>query len=373
MIHLDHAATSFPKAPGVADAVARWYAEVGVSPDRGDGDACRIAAAEVAAARRGVASLCGVVPEQVAFTSGTTESLHLLFTAVLRAGDRVVTTAAEHSSVVRPLVAMRETLGLALDVVPVDATGTVDATRLADAVAAAPCRLLVVTHASNVTGAVQPVGPALTAARAAGALSIVDAAQTIGMVDVPAGTDFVVGSAHKSLLGPPGLGFVAAREPFPLVPPKPGGSGSSTALEAHPDRWPTVLESGTPNTPALFGLAAALRHHHAVDPAAELARALGAIDALAEALLERVPAARLLRPSPGAPRLPILSFVLPDLDPAEAGMLLASAGIQVRTGFHCAPWVHRALGTTQAGTIRVSVGPNVPPTDVLEVATVLAP
>jgi cysteine desulfurase/selenocysteine lyase len=373
IVYLDHAATSWPKPPEVAAAVARWYAEVGVSAGRGDSDLCRIAAREVDAARRQLGALCGVPPARVAFTSGATESSNLFLRAFLRPGDRVVTTAAEHSAIARPLLALVAERGIALEIVAVDRLGYVDAVAVAAALDRAPTRLFAVNHASNVTGAVQDVSALTNLAHARGCAVMVDASQSLGLVPVgDLGADVVIGSAHKSLLGPPGLGFLAARPPIEFAPAKQGGTGSSRALAEQPRDWPGGFEAGTPNTPAIFGLAAALRWSTAQDRAACLARELQVIDAVREDLRRRLAdRVRIVSPVTGA-RLPVLSFTLADLDPAEAGVLLADAGIHVRTGFHCAPWIHAALGTEAAGTIRVSVGPFVSAAEALQVARVLA-
>jgi selenocysteine lyase/cysteine desulfurase len=353
-VYLDHAATSWPKPPEVAAAVARWYAEVGVSEGRGDGSRCRIARDEVAFVRRRLGEACGVPAARVAFVSGATEGLNLTLRALLRPGARVLTTAFEHSSVVRPLKALEGPLGLALTVLGPDADGGIPAAAVVDAVQRVRPDLLVFTHASNVTGAVVDAAAWCAAARAVGCASVVDASQTAGWLPLDVGADVVVASAHKALLGPPGLGFVAAGPGVELLPQKQGGTGNSIALERHPVGWPTAFEAGTPNTPAVFGLAAALRwaDHHPAD--ARLAAALAAVDALVAGLAE-LAEVHIHRPPPG-PRVPVLSFSHRRCDPVELGLILDAAGCHVRTGHHCAPWIHRHLGTEATGTIRVSPG-----------------
>lgn len=369
-IHLDHAATSWPKAPGVVDAVLRWHRELGVSADRGDSGACRAVAAEVDAARTGLARLLGVSAARCAFTSGATESINLFLRAFLRDGDRVLTTAIEHSSVARPLVALRRARRLDLEVVGCDDAGRVDPQRMIDAMTAAPPRLVALNHASNVTGAVVDATPIVAAAHACGAHVLLDASQTVGSIPVAVGADAIAGSTHKSLLGPPGLGFLAVRDDLELAPQKQGGTGSTRALDEHPSTWPAAFEAGTPDTPALFGLSTALRWLATQDRDATRRKALAALDALRAHLVERV-GLRCVGPSDGDARLPILSFVAEDLDPAEIGALCDLAGLRVRSGFHCAPWIHRELGTSASGTVRVSPGPFVSAAEVLRVASVL--
>lgn len=365
MIYLDHAATSYPKPPAVLAAVQRWFTDVGVSPDRGDGPRCQAARKEVAAARRLVGDLCGMAPERVAFHSGATESLNLALRALLRPGDAVVTTAFEHSSVARPLVALQHERGLRLHVLAPSPDGTLPVERIEAAVVLHRPRVLVFTHASNVTGTVLDAAAACAMARRHGSVSVLDASQTAGLLDLRVAADVIVASGHKALHGPPGVGFCAAA--IELPPQKQGGTGSSRALAEHPTAWPTAFEAGTPNTPAIFGLAAALRWLAGQPPAQNLALALAHTDALAEGLAKKA-GVRVLSP-PRSLRVPVLSFVHDGYDPAELGAMFAAAGVHVRTGFHCAPWLHEHLGTSAAGTVRLSPGPTL---TTAELAAVLA-
>lgn len=359
-LYLDHASTSFPKSRAVVAAVRRWFEELGVSADRGASAAHDIVRAEVDDTRRRLAALAGLQPERCAFTSGATESLHLLFLALLRPNDRVVTTAIEHAAVARPLLHLRDALQLELEVVECDAKGRVEPAAVVEALQRGATRLCVLNHASNVTGAVLDVDACLVAARELGTLSVVDVCQTVGLLELPLLADYLVGSAHKALFGPPGLGFVLARSDAAIVPPKPGGSGATADLARHPAGWPAVLEAGTPNTPAIVGLRAALIEGDAA-PRRTLEASLLALDHLAERLANDL-GARCHSPR-STPRLPILSFELESFDPQEVAILAAGHGITLRSGFHCAPWIHARLGTESRGTIRVSPGIDVTASD----------
>lgn len=374
MIYLDHAATSFPKPEAVLAAVEHWFRAIGVSPARGDSALCAAAERLVRGARMAVADLCGVPVARVAFSSGATEATNALLRGLLQPADRVLTTAAEHSAVARTLRALRDEQQVETTVIPVDRHGRVDAGEIERELAARPYRLLAFAHASNVTGAVQDARTLCDLARAQGTLSFVDASQTAGARPLAElGADAITASAHKGLLAPPGLGFLATRETVPLRPTKQGGTGSSRALDEHPRDWPAGFEAGTPNMPAIAGLLAALQAHAPATSEAAAQRALAHLDALRAELQQRLDG-RIAWQSPAAgPRIPILSFTVRDLDPAEAGVILDAAGIHVRTGFHCAPWIHRWLGTEVAGTIRVSPGPFVTEAEVLAVARTLAP
>lgn len=366
MIYLDHAATSWPKPDAVTAAVLRWFTELGVSAERGDGPRQQAVAAEVAAARAGLGALAGQPPERVAFVSGATEGLNLALRAMLRPGARVVTTALEHSSVARPLRALAHERTVHLHIVPPRGDGLLAEDDVLAALRAAPTDLLVCTHASNVTGQLLAAEVLCAAARAAGAATLLDASQTAGHATIAVGADVVVASAHKALQGPPGLGFVAVRRGLELPPQKQGGSGSSQALDEHPTTWPLAFEAGTPNTPAILGLAAALQAHPATQFAASLAAANTIADELARALAA-IDGVQLLSPRRG-PRVPVLSVRHARYDPSELAAILAGADVQTRAGHHCAPWIHRHLGTAECGTLRLSPSAR---TTTAELATVV--
>lgn len=366
MIYLDHAATSWPKPAVVTAAVLRWFTELGVSAERGDGPRQQAVPAEVAAARRSVGALLGLPPERVAFVSGATEGLNLALRALLRQNARVVTTALEHSSVARPLRALAQERAVRLHIVAPRGDGLLAEDDVLAALRRAPTDLLVCTHASNVTGQLLAVEALFAAARTAGTATLLDASQTAGHAPIAVGADVVVASAHKALQGPPGLGFVAVRRGLDLAPQKQGGTGSSTALDAHPTAWPMAFEAGTPNTPAILGLAAALRARPATAFAASLAAANAVADELARALLA-IDGVQLLSPRRG-PRVPVLSLRHARYDPSELAAILAGADVQTRAGHHCAPWIHPHLGTEATGTLRLSPGER---TTAAEVATVV--
>lgn len=370
MIYLDHAATSHPKPAVVLAAIRRWYEELGVSAERGDSDRCSEVRRGVIAARRRLGAMCGVPADRVAFVSGATEALNLALRAVLRPGDAVLTTAFEHSSVVRPLRALQQQRGLRLEVLAPSDAGGLEPGQVAAALQRLRPRLFVFTHASNVTGAVFDAAACCELARRHGAISLVDASQTIGLRDVDLGADLLVASCHKALLGPPGLGVLAAAPGLPLASQKQGGTGSSEALDEHPRDWPLAFEAGTPNTPAILGCLAALEWLDAEGRDAVAARMLANTLAF-EAQLAAAPAVGLLLPPPG-PRLAITSLVHAELDTAELGAILAAAGVHVRSGFHCAPWLHPHLGTASGGTVRFSPGPWISAADMSAAAAIVA-
>lgn len=369
MLYLDHAATSFPKPESVLAAMTHWYRELGVSSSRGSSHRCVEVAQIVQRARRGVGTLCGTGADRVAFTSGATEAINLFLRAFLRPFDAVLTTAFEHSSVARPLITLQRERNLRLTVLPPDADLALSKASVEAALLATKPRLFVFTHASNVTGALLDAAAFGQLARAGGATTLLDASQTAGLVPIHGIADAVAFSAHKSLQGPPGLGALCVRDGLDLAPQKQGGTGSSTALDEHPVDWPLAFEAGTPNTPAICGLAEALALLPAATQQKRYEAALAATLAL-ESALRANPRIRVLTPS-GA-RIPVLSFVHQDLEPADVGAVLDALDIHVRTGHHCAPWLHRHLGTETSGTTRLSPGPDVTADDIRRVSAALA-
>ena len=362
MIYLDHAATSFPKPPAVTAAVQRWFVDVGVSPDRGDGPATAVSAAVVRRCREALARRTGHRPERVAFCSGATEGLNLVLGALVGERCRVGTTWFEHSSVVRPLTSLREQRG-----VTTTRAGSVQ--ELCSGIDQGAFDLVVMTHASNVTGEVLDAAAVAEHARSQGVRVVLDASQTAGYLPLDCGADVVVASAHKALHGPPGLGFVSVASDLQLAPQKHGGTGSSAALDRHPSEWPAAFEAGTPNTPALFGLDAALSWLDEQGEGALLQRAREPADLLRGELVasRRVQ----LWTSSAADSMPVISLRHQDYDPLELGSLLAGAGFHVRAGYHCAPWIHERLETADGGTVRVSTGPETTAEDVTALAELL--
>jgi len=357
MIYLDHAATSHPKPAAVVDAMVAFLRDVGASPGRSGHRLSAQAARLVFEARESVARLLGVSDSRrVVFTVNATMALNLALQGLLGPGDHVVSTSLEHNSVARPLARLKATRGVTETVVPADAAGVLDPQRVADALGPRT-RLVVVTHASNVTGALQPVR---AIKQAIGTVPLlVDAAQTAGAVPLDLerdGLDLVAFSGHKSLLGPQGVGGLALGPGLQLAPLVTGGTGSRSESEEHPTFLPDALEAGTPNTPGVVGLGAG----------AELLLARG-VEATREAEVRRfqrfldglrgVPGLALQGPPDAASRVASASITLANRGPSEIAHLLDRRyGILVRAGLHCAPRAHRALGTFPTGTVRLSAG-----------------
>jgi len=358
-IYLDHGATSFPKAPGVAAAVARFLDESAGNPGRGGHRLTVAASRAIEEAREGVAALLGGDPERTLLGPGTTYWLNAVLAARLGPGARVVTSALEHNSVMRPLRHLERTWGVEVAVVDgSDPGGVPTAAEVARAVAAKPTSLVVVTHASNVSGAALPV--AAIARAVAPVPVLVDGAQSAGSMALDfasSGLAAYACSGHKGLLGPPGTGALLLAPGFEIEPLVRGGTGSRSESQEMPDFLPDGLEAGTPNGAGIAGLGAAcawLADYgvEAVDDhEQELARRLAAG-------LQEIPGVRLLGCDGARRGTGILSFTVAGKDTGElAAWLDRERGIMLRAGLHCAPAAHRRLGTFPEGTLRAGIGP----------------
>jgi cysteine desulfurase family protein len=293
----------------------------------------------------------------VAFTLNATDALNLALKGVLRPGGHVVTTSMEHNSVVRPLRKL-EADGVAISFVAASSEGLISLEDLAAAFTPTT-RLVAITHASNVTGTLQPVADIGRLCRERGVLLLVDAAQTAGVfpIDVQEmGIDLLAFPGHKGLIGPPGTGGLIVGEGISLETVREGGTGSQSDSEEQPGFMPDRLETGTLNTVGIAGLGAGLRfieetgqkriQEHENTLVQRLLRGLAAIRGV-----------RLYGPPPGAERASAVSFNLAGWEPQDAAAVLdATFDLQCRAGLHCAPLAHRTLGTVPAGTVRFSPG-----------------
>ncbi|MBE0476352.1 MAG: aminotransferase class V-fold PLP-dependent enzyme [Coriobacteriia bacterium] len=358
-VYLDHAASSWPKPPEVVEAVVSALTRYGGNPGRG---AYRLAMASsrlIFEARRDLAALLHVPdPRDLLFTSGATEAANLMLKGVLHRGDRVVTTSMEHNAVSRPLNRLTSA-GVEVVVVTAETDGTVDADAVEAAVRAAPTRAVACTHASNLTGSIQPVGDLADVAHAAGALMFVDGAQAAGHlpVDVAAlGADAYAVSGHKGLLGPQGIGALYLAPHVDAEELLQGGTGAGRSEEpVQPLVRPERYEAGTPNTPGIAGLGAAARLL-AERGEAQRAEERRLLRRLHEGLLG-IGGFRVLGPGPDEPRVPVLAVTHERVDADQLAFALDRRyGIATRAGLHCSPWAHETLGTLATGALRFGLG-----------------
>ena len=356
--YLDFAATSAVRPPTVAAAVAEFLASCGATPGRG-GHAAAVEAGRVAfRCRRAVARVLGLPGDvgRIAFMHNATHALNTALWGTLRRGDAVVVTAYDHNAVLRPVHALVRERDVEQRMLAGTPEGDIDldeAERLLEG-----ARLLVVNGASNVLGTVLPLAALAERARAAGALVLVDAAQSAGHLPVSHaddGADMVAFTGHKGLLGPQGTGGLWVREGVEVTPLLTGGTGGDSNLRDMPAAMPDHLEAGTQNAPGLAGLLAGCQH--VLEAGVEETHAReAALKARLRDGLARIPGIRVL--SPAAPDgVAVVTVVSDRLDPATlATRLDREHGVMTRAGIHCAPEVHRMLGTSDTGALRFSLG-----------------
>jgi cysteine desulfurase family protein len=377
MIYLDHAATSWPKPRQVLAAMHNYLETAGGNPGR-SGHRLSIEAGRIVYdAREAVAELFNAPdPLHVIFTLNATHAINLALHGLLRPGDRVVTSGIEHNAVMRPLRALEET-GVQVVVVPCRADGSLELVQ-AEAAIIPGTRLVALNHASNVMGTVLPVAQVAELARRAGALLLVDAAQTAGALPIDMqslGIDLLAFTGHKALLGPPGTGGLVIGEQVDTGAFKPlyrGGTGSRSEFEIQPEDCPDKFESGTPNGAGIAGLGAGVRIvlERGVEAVREHERALA--HALAEGLAN-IPGATVYGPVDPSQRAATVSFTVSGRRVSEIGLRLDEEhDVLCRVGLHCSPAAHRTIGTFPHGTVRFAAGSSTTLRDVQQAIAAVA-
>lgn len=376
-VYLDYAATSAVRPPEVAGAVAGYLRDVGATPGRAGHARALDAGRLVLRCRRALCDLFRAPgdPGRMTLQPSATWALNTALFGLLRPGDAVVRTAYDHNAVRRPVAALRAR-GVEERVLPGRPDGGLELERLAEllSLGGRPARLLVVTHASNVLGSVLPLREMAARARAAGALVLVDAAQSAGHLPLDvedAGVDLLAFSGHKGLLGPQGVGGLWVREGVEVAPLGYGGTGGDSEQEAMPATLPDRLEPGSLNAPGIAGLLAGVEWLRARGVEALHSRAME----LKALLRERAAAVRGVRlRSPAAPDGTALVTLTSDRMTADelARRLDREHGVLARAGLHCAPEAHALLGTEAAGAVRLSIGWATTEADVRRAAAALA-
>ena len=356
-IYLDNAATSHPKPEAVTQAVLEAMTEYNANPGRSGHAAALAAARRVLETRERLAALLNAPdPMSVIHCFNCTDALNLAIKGSLRVGNHVIATQLEHNSVLRPLCTLAARGRIRLTLLPPKPDGFIDPEDVRAAIEP-DTALIVCTHASNVTGAIQPVAAIGAIAAEHGIRYLIDGAQAVGAlpVDVQAlMCDLYAFPGHKSLLGPQGTGGLYIRPGVDLLPLREGGTGSSSESLFQPGELPECYESGTVNLPGIAGLC---------EGCAYVSEHLSAImmheRELTSALFEglsALPGVTLYSPREEAARAGIVTFNAGDLSSSQVADVLAGAGIAVRGGLHCAPEAHRFLGTLRRGAVRASVG-----------------
>ena len=356
MIYLDNAATSWPKPETVYQEVENAL-RMGGNPGRGVNTTSLSASRILFEARRELAGFFNAPkPERIIFTQNATEGLNLILQGVLSVGEHVLISSIEHNAVVRPLESLKEQ-GIDYSLIPCDETGLIDIALMENLIKQ-NTKLIVLTHASNVLGTIQPIQEMGAIAKKHGINFMVDASQTAGVLPIDVqnmNIDFLAFTGHKGLLGPQGTGGVYIREELQVRPLFQGGTGNHSASLTQPTILPEGLESGTRNLPGIAGLLAGVRYcqTHQEDIRAHELRLMARLISY----FKQQPKINYYGPRKAEDRVGLISFNIEGFSADTVGILLdRTYGIISRTGLHCSPMAHRVSKTIETGSLRVSVG-----------------
>jgi cysteine desulfurase family protein len=363
-MYFDNAATSFPKPAEVCDAVDHWMRHGAAAAGRGNHRGADDAARLIDRCRLQLANYLGVAsPTQLVFTFNCTDSLNLILQGFLRPHDRVVASTMDHNSVLRPLAALKKERQIEYSLISFDAdTGLLDEIEFQKQLTDRPTSLVVMTHASNVTGRIQPIRRLTEIAHAHGAKVLLDAAQTVGHEPINMaylGVDFLAAAGHKGLLGPLGTGLLAIRagQERNLRPLRFGGTGTASESLEQPEAMPFRFESGNINLPGIAGLQSAVEWLTSPQAVERLESLHYQVRCLRNEIAS-IPRVQMITPD-SDDIVPVVTFTIDGYDCRDVAMILdQSFDIQSRAGLHCAPLAHETLGTLAAGgAVRLSPGP----------------
>jgi len=360
LIYLDNASTTFPKPESMLEKMMDTYTSLGVSPGRGSYDLAVEAEGLVDKAREKLVQFFGASdPNHIVFASNATDALNLVIQGILEKGDHVVSTRLEHNSVLRPLFHLNSCGLIDYDLVPFDQQGFVDPQDVAGAIRPST-RLVIVNHASNVLGTVQPVQEIGRLCAELDVPLIIDAAQSAGQIPIHMEDWQVSGVAftgHKSLMGPTGIGGLAFHPKLNVKSTRFGGTGIDSRSLVHTQTFPHRLEAGTLNLLGIIGLSAGLDflaseglekiHGQEMKLLARLRDGLSGLEGLKLHCEEEL-----------SNHVALLTVNIEGMEPEDLGTILdGDFGVLGRVGLHCAPLVHETLGTYPEGGFRFSLGP----------------
>jgi len=361
LIYLDNGATSFPKPEEVYDFMDSFHRANGVSPGRSGCDLSIETGNIIELARATLTDMFGGDdPQRLIFSLNSTEALNIAINGLLEPGDHVVTTNVEHNAVLRPLHHFEKYQDGQVDYVPFDNNGFVCPEDI-EAFIKPNTKLVIVNHASNVLGTVQPVAEIGALCRKKGVTFIVDASQTAGKIPINVkdmNIDVLAFTGHKSLLGPTGIGGLYVGEGVEIRHTRAGGTGVKSVQLHHLHEYPYRLEYGTPNLVGIAGLLAGVRWLHCKDMGKVHHREMALVKRFVDAMrpLESV---QVYCQDDLSHHIGVVSFNVVGFEAVNVGTILdGDYNIACRTGLQCAPFVHKQLGTDQiGGTVRLGVGP----------------
>ena len=359
-IYLDNASTTFPKAPTVATAMSDYITNRGININRGSYALAYDVEDTIYTTRQRLNTLFnGHDPSHVVFTQNVTMSLNMVIKGLLKAGDHVLVSSMEHNAVMRPLTQLLDK-GITFDIIPCDKTGSIQLESM-DSLIRPNTVAMIINHASNVCGTIQPLESIGPICKAHNLQFIVDAAQTAGVIPIDVKAchiDALCFTGHKGLLGPQGIGGIILTKEMAqnLTPLIAGGTGSFSHLETMPTHMPDAFESGTLNLPGIIGLNEGLAyiesqgmeniHNHELALTQSFLEGLQSIDGINIVGKQNI-----------QDRTAVVSITIDGMDPANIAYELESTyHIMTRVGLHCAPRAHQTLGTYPEGTVRFSFG-----------------
>ncbi len=360
-VYLDNGSTSFPKPKIVSDSIYNYLTNIGGNPGRSNHSNALEANRSVYIAREKICNFFNYdKPENVIFTNNITSSLNILLNGIRKSGDHVITSSMEHNSVIRPLYNLKNILDIDLDIVQANALGIIDVNNIKNLIKP-NTKLIVITHASNVTGSIQPIKEIGEVCKKHGIFFILDSAQSAGILDInfkELSLNALAFTGHKSLLGPQGIGGFIIDDKLneicnPLVL---GGTGSLSHSLIQPDFLPDKFESGTLNIPGIVGLYEAIKfieseglntiyEHNSYLRSYLIAGILNMPNYKISGVLDKKYSTS------------CISITHSKLDVSELSYILESDfNINNRSGLHCAPLAHKTIGTFPNGTVRLSLG-----------------
>jgi len=368
LIYLDSGATTFPKPEEVYVAMDRFFRNYGVNPGRSGYDLCIEAGSVLEETRKLLTQFFnGTDPNRLIFAYNATDALNLALFGLLKEGDHAITSNIEHNSVLRPLYHLYKYGGVEVDHVPFDSKGFVDPDEFARRFKK-NTKLVAINHSSNVIGTLQPVREIGELCRERGITVLVDTAQSAGKIPVDMEelyADVVAFTGHKSLMGPMGIGGLYVREGVEIRHTRAGGTGVRSAVPTHLDEYPYRLEYGTPNLPGVAGLNAGVKWVLKQGISKIHQREMQLLHMLRDGLRE-IDGVTMYCQEDLTNHVSILTFNVDGLEAGDTGTMLdVDYNIATRTGLHCAPLVHKQLGTDKIhGSVRFGIGPFNTPEDI---------
>ena len=361
LIYLDNGATSFPKPDEVYTFMDSFYRNFGVNPGRSGYDLCMETGDLVEKTRKLITNFFnGNDPNRLCFSHNSTDALNLIIFGILKQGDHAITTTLEHNSVLRPLYHQNKFNGVEVDYVPFGSSGFIDPDDIKNKIKA-NTRLVIINHASNVIGTIQPLEAIGRICREHGVAFAIDASQSAGKVPIDMEQhhiDIIAFTGHKSLLGPTGIGGLYARDGIEIRHTRAGGTGVRSAERMHLDEYPYRLEYGTGNVVGIAGMDAGLKWREEKGMDTIHKQEMKLIHILRDGLNE-LDGVVLYCQDELTDHIAVISFNVDGMEALNVGTLLdGEYDIACRTGLHCAPLVHEQLGTDRiGGAVRIGIGP----------------